>query len=379
MSHSSWLDYYSSKELWFEENVAAFDVINLLSLPSAEGCISNLIEHNNVVALTIDPITEELILFHHITRIGKSLKKKAKKNEKVVALSGFAPQASVVRFKSSEFLFHDDLIISAPTPDYDKIEQVESCKDFSKLKTDPTNKNVFRNIIILPPFAVSAILSTQKRDAASIALSILAAAQNVKDALKSHEEFEATDHRMATSYLISWLWLFQNDKFKPTPHGVMTDSEIDFWCTDTHKILLPSTPTVPEKSLVPSPSDITLSNLASNVNLLTSTLEKQHNEKSVKKCKFDSMETFSRKMVLNASSKSHSTSAVRPCSSFLEILNCPSASRSQTYLNHMLHRKEYKIEVPLAMVSHLISCDWVCRDEHPDKFSFMFFGANQSG
>ena len=62
-----------------------------------------------MVALIIDSITGDLILFHHLTRVRKFLKKKsAMKNEKVVALNGFGSKASVVRFMSSDILFHDD-------------------------------------------------------------------------------------------------------------------------------------------------------------------------------------------------------------------------------------------------------------------------------
>ena len=113
------------------------------------------------------------------------------------------------------------------------------------------------------------------------------------------------------------------------PYGVMSDPEIDLWSTNLYSLVLtPNYPSFPSSSSVPSPSDATLSHLASNVHSLIMTLEKHHNEKSTKKCKFDSMEEFTKQMILNASAKTSDVSAVKPCTSFLEILNYASASCS---------------------------------------------------
>lgn len=66
MSFSSWNDYYPSKDIWFEDNTAVMDVINLLASPTADLCITNLVEHDKLVAMSLDPLTEEIIIFHHL-------------------------------------------------------------------------------------------------------------------------------------------------------------------------------------------------------------------------------------------------------------------------------------------------------------------------
>ena len=170
MSFASWADFYTAKKVWFDDNTASLEIINLLAPPTADLVVSNLVEYDKQVALTIDPITEELILFHHFTKIGKCLKKKsAKKNEKIVALCSFGAQASIVRFKSSEETFSNVFVAKHPVPAPDEIEQMENEKSFLDLKAAPTNKQVFRNIIMLPPFAVSAMLSTKQCNPASLA------------------------------------------------------------------------------------------------------------------------------------------------------------------------------------------------------------------
>ena len=77
-----------------ETNVTALDIINILDKSSPDECIRDLILEPSLVALSVDPVTDELFLFHHLARIGKILKKKtAKKNKKVMALHGFGTQA----------------------------------------------------------------------------------------------------------------------------------------------------------------------------------------------------------------------------------------------------------------------------------------------
>ena len=102
------------------------NIINLLEAPIADLCVSNLVEYNKLVAITLDPVIEEIVLFHYLTKVGKSSKKKlAKKNKKVVALSCYSLSVSTIGFKSSEDLFHASFIVDIPVPDNDKIEQIE--------------------------------------------------------------------------------------------------------------------------------------------------------------------------------------------------------------------------------------------------------------
>ena len=102
---------------------AHFSAFVFLAPPTANLVVANLVEYDKQVALTIDPIIKELILFHHLTKIRKCFKKKsAKKNKKLVALSGFGDQASIVRFKSSEDTFHKNFIVKHAVPNQDKIE-----------------------------------------------------------------------------------------------------------------------------------------------------------------------------------------------------------------------------------------------------------------
>ena len=97
MVFSNWSDFNSSSER-FEVNVAALDMINLLDEPEPKDCASNLQEQDSLAAFIVDEVSGDLILIHHITRIGKSLKKKSTKSkEKIVTLSGLGSTASPIR------------------------------------------------------------------------------------------------------------------------------------------------------------------------------------------------------------------------------------------------------------------------------------------
>ena len=68
-------EYYSAPDVCLDENLAAFDLIQLLAPLEPEECMRNLVEFHNLVALWIDFCAEELALIHHIFQVGKSLKK----------------------------------------------------------------------------------------------------------------------------------------------------------------------------------------------------------------------------------------------------------------------------------------------------------------
>ena len=83
----------------------------------SEDHVRDLIYKPTLAAMTFDAVTNELLLIRHLTRIGKTLKKKAsKKNKKVVALHGFGLQESATRFKSSNYLSNDDFITKLSNP-----------------------------------------------------------------------------------------------------------------------------------------------------------------------------------------------------------------------------------------------------------------------
>ena len=99
---STWFDYYASPSEWTAENLFSSEIVNLLNENDHGILASNLIQNNNLVVLTLDPLDNDLVLFHHINQVGGNIRVKG---PKLMALNGFGPLASVVRFKPSKETF----------------------------------------------------------------------------------------------------------------------------------------------------------------------------------------------------------------------------------------------------------------------------------
>ena len=101
---------------------------------------------------------------------------------------------------------------------------------------------------------------------------------------------------------------------------VTSDPQIDSQSDNLHSsILYPRTSPSPSGT-VSSPSDATMSHIASNMRTLAMTLEKHYSSKTDKKNKFKSLDSYTMQMILNASATTNDFSASDPASSLVEIL-----------------------------------------------------------
>ena len=78
--------------------------------------------------------------------------------------------------------------------------------DFNKFQAAKGNKNTFRNITLLPPFAVAAILSASSVDPAKLAQGIESLCQSTKQKLSDHECFDEKEYIIATKHVLSFIW-----------------------------------------------------------------------------------------------------------------------------------------------------------------------------
>ena len=234
MKVGTWKECYTSDSDWEEENLAAKELINLLNAADPEDCMLNLVEFDNLAALTIDQSTDELEIMHHNSKVGKSLLK-SKKPVKVVALCGMSSSAQIVRFKSVESLFNQKSCVTMDAPSSTNLETFENPADFKKLKAEKGNAVAFRNIVLLPPFVLKAILAISSRDASNLACSISAASQDFSDQCKSHPDFSVDDHEWATLCTLQWLCCSQKGSLAAISTRLKSDDQIDFWSTNLHE------------------------------------------------------------------------------------------------------------------------------------------------
>ena len=135
MKVGTWSDFYASNESWDDENLASKELINLLEPPDPEDFMLNISEFNNLSALPIDQSADELVIVHHISKVGKSLKK-SRKHDKIVAFSGMCSIAHIVRFKSVEVLFSSDFITTKAIPSIEDLKTFETPSDLKNLKPE---------------------------------------------------------------------------------------------------------------------------------------------------------------------------------------------------------------------------------------------------
>ena len=163
---------------------------------------------------------------------------------------------------------------------------------------------------------VNAILSTSRRHVPSLAQAMAAGAMNFKDQHKEHSDFVEEDHKDATNQILGFLYSRQIGFLKPLPCGFKTDEKINFWSQKMRdQNLLPNSAPSPTGSNL-GPSDDAISKLASGVTNLNTILENHLlTHKSAKENKFETLNSESKVMIKNASSKSTEFSATGPTES----------------------------------------------------------------
>ena len=261
MKVGTWSDYCIDQENWVELNKISLSVINLLNNKTPE-CVSNIKDNSNLVALTIDPMSSEVLVLHHLTQIGGGL---LSANKKLVALNRFGPHASVARFKSAEDLF--SYVIDLKVPSEDEISKFDTLKDFSALKGEVTSVARFRNMLLLPPFVASTILSFPSASPSEWAAVIKPAASNMKSELSGLSDFDEASFDEAVSCVLRWLWCAEKEELDSPVIGCKSDTLSEAWSEDMHEAasLVPGNLS-PNTSTTDGPSNEVLNSLSLNLN-----------------------------------------------------------------------------------------------------------------
>ena len=118
-------------------------------------CVDNLRNNPQLVCLTSDPVTSDLILLHHLTEIGGSITSPSKH---MVALNNFGSSASVMRFKSADDLLTGSSITKITVPPLSDFESYCDSFDFKKIDESSGSDIFFRSFVLLPPHIEAAFL-----------------------------------------------------------------------------------------------------------------------------------------------------------------------------------------------------------------------------
>ena len=257
MKVGTWNDYYSPQEKWIALNKISLQVINLLN-DSTPNCVAHLKENHNLVALTLDPMTAEVLMIHHLTEIGGSLLSSEKQ---IVALIGFGSQGTALRFKSSEDLL--SFVVDVEVPSSDAVSKFDTAKEFLELKPEAKSTGRFRNILLLPPFVAAVLLAVPSSSPSEWAALLKAAAENIKTELDGTNGFNPDDFDEAVLCALRWLWCANQGSLTAPCLGFKSDDLSTAWSKNLHDtcLLVPSE-SVPVPSSVAGPSSEALNSLS---------------------------------------------------------------------------------------------------------------------
>ena len=131
--YETWLDLFSDPDFSQALNFESMNLMNLLGSGILEDYVKNIKKNEGLIALTLDPIVNKVLLVHNFIMLGGTLYQKA---SFLAALYGFRSLAQVVRFKELALFFK--YIIEKDVPAEIEISNFKSAADFKNFKLVPS-------------------------------------------------------------------------------------------------------------------------------------------------------------------------------------------------------------------------------------------------
>ena len=173
-------------------------MINLFDA-TATGCAQSIKDNESLVAMTLDPMSSEPILIHHLTQIRGSL---SQDTACLVSLSGFGSQAHAVCSQLAATFFEH--AADHAIPDLQEILSAATSKNFSDLEADVLQVGRFRNLVLLTPFLAAAIVADHSLLPSDLTVVVVATSTNMESSLEDSDGFDVHAHDTATAYILSF-------------------------------------------------------------------------------------------------------------------------------------------------------------------------------
>ena len=324
MKYPNWAQVFENDPSAESYDKKADAVANLTidSITVAE-CISNIRKEPSLMFLSVEPITKDIQILHHVTAIGGNI---AQPDNVLVALSGLGTNPLAVRLDPDLFVATEEFRV----PSWADITAITDLASVSTTTANARNALLkLRSIIAIPPLLTKTAITSASKKPAQLIVDFITAC-------KAFDTVHATDadfpeSLVACKRILYFLWGAANSLLPATISIPQTDGVVHQFHTDLKdRHILSSTPLAPAPAAVTGPSDTTLSALAGNIHKLTSRMETDSEskkaEKEEKKYKFKKLPTSSRKTILFASSPSFSTEGTDPnkeLESFTNSPHCP--------------------------------------------------------
>ena len=351
----------------YDKNMEKVGDLTIDSLTEDE-CIDNVKQENKLMYLSVEPITKNIQLLHHISAIGGTI---AMPNAIIVAISGLGSNAFPVRLDSNLFASTDDFRV----PPWVNMESITTATGVAT--TTATNRNTemkFRPVIAIPPFLVKTILNAASNDPAQLIVDCYAAITAFNTLHSTDTSYpDATD---GCKRIIYFLWGAAHKQISVTVSIPQHDGVVKQYVKDlSDRHLLDAAPITPAASSVVGPSDATLGTLAGNIQNLTSRMETESNDKKLakdeKKEKFKKLPASSQQIFLYASSRSATEERTSPNPHLEIFLQQSTISRARTHLNQTLASYGCNIDASSVLVASITAGDliWTQSSHLPEKLT----------
>ena len=328
----------------YDKNAEAVGNLTSDSL-MVEECISNIKKEPSLMYLTIEPITKDIQILHHVTAIGGNI---AQPDNTIVAFSGLTSSPLSVRLDPDIFVPTEEFRV----PSWESMSAITDLA--SVAATTATNRNVvmkFRSIIAIPPLLTKTVIASTSKNPSQLMVEFITAFKAFDTVHAADADFpESLD---ACKRILYFLWDAVHNTIPstisiPQSVGLVQQYRLDL----EGKHILSATPAQPAASAVTGPSDTTLSALAGNIQNLTSRMETDSETKKAdkedKKDKFKKLPFSSQQTILFASSTSATMERSDPNPSFESFLLQSTLSRARTHLNQVL----FLLRLPIQSHQH---------------------------
>lgn len=356
----------------YDKNAEAVADLTIDTL-SAEQCIANIKKEPSLTFLSVEPITKDIQILHHVTAVGGNI---AQPDNVIVAFSGFGDNPLAVRLDPD--IFVDTAEFRVPT-----WANITSITDLASVATTrATARNTllkFRRIISIPPFLTKTAIAPTSRSPSQLIVEFLTACKTFDTTHAADADFP--ESLAACKRIMYYLWGAANDKLSATISIPQSDGVVQQFRTDLEdKYILPSTPTPAAGGNVVGPSNVTLNALAGNIQNLTSRMETDSNNKKAenddKKDKFNKLPSSSQKTILFASAPSATVERTDPPATLESLLQQSTLSRARTHLNQVLSSFGCQFDASSILVASIMAGDliWTKTSHTPEKFTIFLMG-----
>ena len=369
MKYANWSLVYANDPNNETLDKAAEQIIDLTgSANDEDSCIFNVKEEKYLVFISVEAVTKQIQVFHHLTQIDGSI---AVPNTMMVAIMGFASDSPAIHVEDGIFSHEDDVKL----PDWGTFKALSTAKEVRDIRP-PQNGTTekFRCASPIPPLLIPSFSSPFSTDPTDLFVDYMVAIKAFDTTHKDDASFPSALE--ACKHVLYFLWAASQTQITECNYVSQNSGAPKQLHDDLASMhLLPSMATAPKPGTLLGPSNATLVNLSGSISKLTDRLEKDSTnkvkDKAEKKDKFGKLPELSQSTILLASSKSPSVARTISNPELESLLQQSSSSRARTFLNQTIASFNCRIGVISILTALILAGDlvWTHSSHTPEKFT----------